>query len=157
MKKPESLDRVIEVAMLRRDDARVALAKAIQEHQQAEKQGQQLQDYVVEAQTRWGQRASVGVSPELLHHHRQFMARIDQAVDFQRGVVERLQLQVEHQQQELMLAERSLAGLDRFNERRQQHWLHHLARQEQKSNDEMAAHLHRRTHANQPYPGTEQP
>jgi flagellar biosynthesis chaperone FliJ len=49
MKKPEPLDRVIEVATLRRDDARVALARALQERQQAEKQGQQLRDYATEA------------------------------------------------------------------------------------------------------------
>jgi flagellar FliJ protein len=148
MKKPEPLDRVIEVATLRRDDARVALAQALQEQQQADKQGQQLQDYVVEAQTRWSQRAAQGVTPELLHHHRQFMARIDQAVEFQKGVVQRLRLQVEHRQHELLLAERALAGVGRYNDRRQQSWQHHLDRQEQKSNDEMAAHLHRR--ANNP-------
>ena len=61
---------------------------------------------------------------------------------------QRLRLQVEHRQHELLLAERALAGVGRYNDRRQQSWQHHLDRQEQKSNDEMAAHLHRR--ANNP-------
>ncbi|MEY2685459.1 MAG: hypothetical protein RJA09_2604 [Pseudomonadota bacterium] len=157
MKKPEPLDRVIEVATLRRDDARVALARALQERQQAEKQGQQLRDYATEAQTRWGQRAAQGVTAELLYHHRQFMARIDQAVEFQKGVVQRLQLQVDHQQHELLLAERSLAGLGRYEEKRQQHWQHHQNRIEQKNNDEMAAHLHRRHQTNNPTLGSPTP
>ena len=148
MKKPEPLDRVLEVATLRRDNARAALARALQERQQAERQGVQLQDYASEAQTRWSQKAAQGVTPELLYHHRQFMARIDQAVEFQRGVVQRLQLQVDHHQHELLLAERSLAGLGKFDEKRQQSWLHHQNRLEQKNNDEMAAHLHRRNQSN---------
>lgn len=157
MKKPEPLERVIEVATLRRDDARVSLAKALQERQQAERQGLQLQDYATEAQTRWGQRAAQGVTPELLYHHRQFMARIDQAVEFQRGVVQRLQLQVDHQQLELLMAERSLAGLGRYEEKRQQSWQHHQNRLEQKNNDEMAAHMHRRNPTVPHPPGSHTP
>ena len=60
MKKPASLDVVLEVSSRRRDETLQALGHAQRELQQAEFQLLQLQNYEQESQTRWGQRASQG-------------------------------------------------------------------------------------------------
>lgn len=150
MKKPASLDVVIEVSTRRRDNALQALGQAQRELQQAELQLLQLQNYEQESQTRWGQRAAQGVAPTLLFHHQTFMSKIDHAVHFQRGVIQRMQLNLQHCQQQVMLAERELASMNKFAERRHTAWQKQLDRQEQKANDEMAANLHRAHQAQHP-------
>ena len=143
MKKPASLEVVLEVGSLRRNQALQALAQAQNELRSAEQQMAQLCSYGDESQQRWSERASQGVSPALLHAHRSFMARIEHAVQFQRGVLDRLAGRIEQCQQGVMAAERELASLNKYAERRSQTWQRHLDRQEQKLNDDMAATLHR--------------
>jgi flagellar protein FliJ len=143
MKKPASLDTVLDVSRRKRDEALQTLGAAQREWQQAQAQMAQLQGYSQESLQRWSQRAAEGVTPMLLRAHQQFMARLDNAVLFQNGVLQRLQLNMEHCQQQVMQAERDLASLNKYAERREQVWQCQLLRQEQKSNDEMAANLHR--------------
>ncbi|HEX5806777.1 MAG TPA: flagellar export protein FliJ [Macromonas sp.] len=145
MKKPTSLHTVVEVCSQKRDEALQALGHAQRELQQAQQQMLQLQGYAQESQQRWSQRAAVGVSPSLLFTHRQFMAKLEHAVTFQNGVLQRLQLNIDHCKHQVMQAERELAGLNKYVERRDQQWQHQLHRQEQRRNDEMAANLHRQS------------
>ncbi|MFM2263434.1 MAG: hypothetical protein RI959_2110 [Pseudomonadota bacterium] len=150
MKKPASLNVVIEVSSRRRDDCLQALGQAQRELQQAELQLLQLQNYAQESQTRWRARASQGVAPALLYHHQTFMGKIDHAVHFQRGVIQRLQLNLQHCQQQVLMAERELASMNKFAERRHDAWQKQLERQEQKIYDEMAATVHRMHMAQHP-------
>ena len=143
MKPPQSLATVLEVATMRRDEALQALGKAQRESEQALLQMTQLESYVQDSLARWSQKASQGVNSSLLYHQQQFMGRLDHAIEFQRGVLQRLQAHIERCQQQVMLAERELAGLNRYVDKREQTWRQHEQRQEQKSNDEMAANLHR--------------
>ena len=143
MKKPASLETVLEVSRLKRDEALQALGAAQREWQQAQTQLAQLQSYSQESQQRWHEKTSVGVTPMLLSAHQQFMAKLEHAMTFQNGVLQRLQLNVTHCQQMVMQAERDLASLNKYSEKREQAWQHQLQRQEQRSNDEMAANLHR--------------
>jgi len=129
---------------MRRDDALRALGQARQAQDHAEQQLRQLQDYSVEAEMRWKHRASQGVTPQLLHHHRQFMARIDEAVRFQDDVIAKLVAEVARCEQVVHLAERELASLSKYVERKRMEQQQHLERQDQKRNDEMAANVHRR-------------
>jgi flagellar FliJ protein len=77
-------------------------------------------------------------------HHRQFMAKIDHALDFQRGVLrERMQL-IEHAQGQVHVCERDVAGLRKFTERKQMAVQHRVQRQDQKNTDEMALAIHLR-------------
>ncbi|WP_342132288.1 flagellar export protein FliJ [Hydrogenophaga sp. OTU3427] len=140
----DSFDRVVEVNTMRRDDALRALGQARQAQDHAEQQLRQLQDYSVEAEMRWKHRASQGVTPQLLHHHRQFMARIDEAVRFQDDVIAKLVAEVARCEQVVHLAERELASLSKYVERKRMEQQQHLERQDQKRNDEMAANVHRR-------------
>lgn len=139
-----SFERVVEVQALRRDDALRALGQARQAQDHAEQQLRQLQDYTDEAEMRWKHRASQGVTPQLLHHHRQFMARIDEAIRFQDDVINRLKSDVARCEKAVLVAERELASLSKYVERKRMEQQQHLERQDQKRNDEMAANVHRR-------------
>lgn len=139
-----SFKRVLEVNTMRRDDALRSLGQARQAQDHAEQQLRQLQDYATEAEMRWKHRACQGVTPQLLHHHRQFMARIDEAIRFQNGVMAKLLGEVTRCEQVVHLAERELASLSKYVERKRMEQQQHLERQDQKRNDEMAANVHRR-------------
>lgn len=143
MKTLRALETVVEVATRRRDEALQALGKAQREQQQAEQQLAQLQGYTAESLQRWRQRASVGISATLLQTQQNFMGKLDHAVSFQNGVLQRLQLNIDHCREQLVQAERELASLNKFVERREQAHQHRVQKQDQKANDEMAANQHR--------------
>jgi flagellar FliJ protein len=152
MKKPASLDTILEVATQRRDQALQALAQAQREWQQAQQQMLQLQGYTAESIQRWSQRsAQQGVTSTMLQTQQTFLAKLDHAVAFQNGVLERLQLHVDHCKQLVVQAERELASLQKYAERREHHWQRQQDRQEQRNNDEMAANVHQRNAAPTPW------
>ena len=94
----QTLNKVVELAEKRRDEALSALGQLQRERQVASEQMQQLQTYANEAQQRWNARCtSTGVDAALLHHHRQFMQKIDHAMEFQRGVLAQRVSQLEQQ------------------------------------------------------------
>ncbi|WP_286850586.1 flagellar export protein FliJ, partial [Hydrogenophaga sp. 70-12] len=89
----ETLDKVIELAERKRDEALAALSAARREHQAAQEQMDQLTAYAAEAQQRWQARCASGVDAAWLMHHRQFMAKVEHAMDFQTGVLGQKQRQ----------------------------------------------------------------
>lgn len=144
MKTTHQLAMVIEVAAQRRDESLRALGKAQNELEQARQQLAQLQDYAAESQARWQQRAMQGVSASLMQHQRQFMARIDHAVTFQADVMSGLEQAIARCRLEVSAAERELASLNKYAERRERAWQQEQQRQEQKATDETAAQAHQR-------------
>lgn len=144
MASERQLDTVVEVAGMRRDDTLRALGHARHALDQGRQQLEQLLGYAAESEARWKQRASQGVTTQLLLHHRQFMARIDEAARFQQDVIERLEAEVQRCEELTMAAERELAALNKFVDRKRQASQRAAERQDQKHNDEMAANAHRR-------------
>ncbi|HMN92466.1 MAG TPA: flagellar export protein FliJ [Hydrogenophaga sp.] len=138
MKRIETLNKVVELAEQRRDEALAALGRLEREMQQARQQMDQLEAYASEAQQRWSARRGSTVDPAVLGHHRQFMQKIEHAIGFQRSVLASRQNQIEQQQAQVHSAERDLAGLRRYTERQQQLLVSLALRQEQKQTDEMA-------------------
>lgn len=145
------LDTVVEVAGMRRDDCLRALGQARHALEQGRQQLEQLHSYADESQTRWNHRASQGVTAQLLHHHRQFMARIEEAARFQEDVLKRLEAEVLRCEQLAQAAERELAALNKFADRKRMAALQAAERTDQKHNDEMAANAHRRQASTQPW------
>lgn len=141
----QTLNKVVDIAEKRRDDARATLAQQQRELQIAHDQLQQLQTYADEAQQRWMTRSSgAGVDAQQLFHQRQFMAKIDHALEFQRGVIANREALIERTQNQVLLAERDVAGLRKFTERKLQAVQQKAQRQEQKATDEMALAIHLR-------------
>ena len=140
----QTLHKVVELAEKRRDEAMGNLGKMQRELQTAQDQMDQLQAYAQESQARWNARSSVGVDTALLMHHRQFMQKIDHAMEFQQGVLGERQAMIERGQEQVHATERDLAGLRKFAERKQMAITHRAQRQEQKQTDEMALAIHLR-------------
>ena len=140
----QTLNKVVELAHKRRDEALAKLAQLRREMAQAQDQMQQLQSYADEALQRWSQRSSVGVDAQVLQHHRQFMQKIDHAMEFQRGVLGQRQAQLDQAQQQVHVAERDLAGLRKYTDGKVQALLQRAQRAEQKQTDEMALTIHLR-------------
>ena len=72
------------------------------------------------------------------------MAKIDHALEFQRGVIANREALIERSQGQLMAAERDVAGLRKYTERKLQAAQQIAQRQEQKATDEMALSIHLR-------------
>ena len=140
----QTLNKVVEIAEKRRDEALGALGQMQRELLQAQDQMDQLQAYAQEAEQRWSARSSVGVDMALLMHHRQFMAKIDHALEFQRGVLRERGDLIERAQGQVHVCERDVAGLRKFTERKQLAVQHRVQRQDQKNTDEMALTIHLR-------------
>jgi flagellar FliJ protein len=140
----QTLNKVLELAEKRRDDALGNLGRLQRELQIAQDQMDQRSAYAQESQARWPARSSGGVDTALLMHHRQFMQKIDHAMEFQRGVLGERQAMIERSQEQVFAAERDLAGLRKFTERKQQAITHRAERQDQKHTDEMALAIHLR-------------
>lgn len=142
----QTLNKVVEIAEKRRDEAVAALAQQERELQIAQDQLQQLQTYAAEAQKRFMVRSSSGggVDAQQLFHQSQFMHKIDHALEFQRSVIANRETLMERCRNQLMVAERDVAGLRKFTERKIQAVQQKQQRQDQKATDEMALTIHLR-------------
>ena len=140
----KTLQKVVEIAEKRRKDALLLLGQQQREWQIANEQMVQLEAYAQEAEQRWELRSGVGVDAAMLHHHRHFMQKIQHAMEFQRGVMRDRQQRVDHGQAQVFAAERDVAGLRKFAERKEQAIQLTAQRQEQKTTDEMALNIHLR-------------
>jgi flagellar protein FliJ len=134
-----SLLLAIDLATSKRDEALAELQRT--EHSQAFAQDQmnQLQQYAQETEARWMQGAQVSTSPDMLHHHYQFMARLNQAISLQEGVLASHRQRVDVARQQLMQAEFRLASFKQVLATRQAAITKLRQRQEQKQMDEFAS------------------
>ena len=138
------LHKVVEIAEKRRKDALLALGQLQREWNMANEQMQQLEAYAQEAEQRWELRSGAGVDAAMLHHHRHFMQKVLHAIEFQRGVLQERQQRVDQGQAQVFVAERDVAGLRKYAERKEQAKAAQVERQEQKATDEMALNIHLR-------------
>lgn len=134
----KSLRTVIDTATTRRDNAGAALAFARQQLAQGQAQLKQLADYVDEGQGKWTQRAAQGVTVVLMQHQRQFMDKIQAAIDFQHNVLTQRQAQVDRALQALQAAEIALAKVKKVEQITLAEKSLKANKAEQKLNDEMA-------------------
>lgn len=141
----KTLNLAIEVSERRRDQASQQLGQAQQRHIAAQQQLDQLQSYAQETEARWESQARVCALPELMHHHFQFMARLDQATAMQqRAVAEHLRW-VDLARKALLAAELRVATLRQAVRNKQAVLDVQLQRREQRQMDEMAANRYAMT------------
>jgi len=139
MHKFNSLCVAIELAETSRDQALALLQQQRNHLGYAQDQMDQLQSYAKETETRWAQNAQAGTRPELLHHHYQFMTRLQQAVVLQQDVLAGSTTRLKAAQQQVLQAEVHMAGLKLLLAKRQAGQLQQEQRREQKQMDEFAA------------------
>lgn len=139
MYKFNSLQLAIDLAMLKRDHAMTELMKHRQTCAFAQDQMDQLLQYATETEMRWTQGAQRSTTPELLHHHYQFMGRLQQAVDLQQGVLTGYMDKLEFAENALLQAEFRLAALKKLMVKKQDEATRQYMRRDQKQMDEFAA------------------
>lgn len=134
-----ALQVAIEVAQRQRDGARQALLDLQRIAQAGQAQLDQLRQYAQETEQRWGMRAGAAVQPEVMHHHYQFMARLEHTMGLQADIVQAQGQRVAQARQVLMQAELRVQSLQKVLQRKQQEQALAQQRREQKQTDERAS------------------
>ncbi len=134
----------IELAARNRDAAAAALSQARAQQNGAQAQLEQLEMYAGETETRWTSQARIKATPELMHHHYQFMGRLYQALDMQRGVLQQHERRVLGCIGGLRETELRLVSLQKVVAKHRSDAARVQARRDQKEVDEFAAQQMRR-------------
>jgi flagellar FliJ protein len=147
MSKLKSVQLAIEHATRQRDELAKTLARVERAVVFVHQQMAQLQGYATDTDTRWIGSGSKSLSTELVHHHYQFMDRLQQAIRLQSGVVENTARQLEQAKLNLLQAEFRLSGLNQILKTRQADLMCLQRRREQRQTDEYAALQYSRNRA----------
>lgn len=139
MSKFRGIRLAIDLAVTKRDQAVTVLQMQRRNHAFAQSQMDQLQQYATETEQRWMSSAQQGTSPELMQHHYQFMARLQQAVGLQQGALVTANSKVQAAEQQVLQAEFRIASLKMVLTKREGDLAKVHQRQEQKQMDEFAA------------------
>lgn len=131
----------MELAERQRDMVAKSLAMAVQNQQAAQAQMQQLEAYARETEVKWMQRAQVAASPELMQHHYQFMAKLEQAIAFQVRVIDNHTGRVMQVRLSLIEVEQRLARFKHILAMRQAEITLVHNRLEQRQMDELASRM----------------
>ena len=134
----------IDLAARQRDAARHAVVRLRGQGRNAQLQLDQLASYAAETRQRWGAREGATLLPEVLRHQRQFLQRLEQTMDIQRGVVRELGLRIDRAVAQLAAAEARLESLRHVLQRRLREDALRQQRREQKETDELAMQRHAR-------------
>lgn len=139
MSKFRGLRLALDLAVVKRDQAVAVLQALRRSHGFAQSQMDQLQQYATETEERWIMSAQKGTAPELLQHHYQFMARLQQAVLLQQAALEASVRKVQLAEQQVLQAEFRIASLKTVLGSRQSDLDKQIQRQEQKQMDDFAS------------------
>ena len=139
MPKFRSIRLAVDLAVAKRDQALAVLQTHRRNYAFAQSQMDQLQQYALETEQRWTTSAQISTTPELLQHHYQFMARLNQAVLLQQGALATSVSKVQAAEQQVLQAEFRIASLKLVLAKRQGELTTLHERQEQKQMDEFAS------------------
>ena len=142
-----ALHTLLEHAVRQRDEALAALLHAEQAAHRLRLQAEQLHTYRGEYHERGPTRAGSTAPVELLHCHRNFMQRLDQALGQQNGQLQTAEARVLQLRGTLLAHETRVASVRKLLERRAQEQRLVAARLEQRRSDDAAVQRHRRRHA----------
>ena len=132
------LQTLLERAEQERDTAVQALRQAEALVAQAEQQAQALHSYRSDYDQRWTARFQQTGTPELLHCHRGFGQRLDQAIGHQQANTQHLGNRVQQARNQLLLREQRVAAVRKLMARRQAEQLAVANRRDQRTTDEAA-------------------
>ncbi len=138
MHSPALLQTLLQRAEADRDTAAAVLRQAETLQQQADAQARQLSDYRGEYDQRWTAHFRSSGTPELLHCHRGFGQRLDQAINHQQINTQHLGNRVQQARSVLLAREQRVAAVRKLIERRQAEGQRLAAQRDQRSTDEAA-------------------
>lgn len=124
-----------------RDEAKLAYQRALEARMRASNQLQMLVDYRGDYVARWTQQFRQSGAPEIMRAYREFMVKLDQAIEQQRGTLTGTEAQVQRCHQALVAAETRAAAVRKLIERRDAEHARREERQARKEMDEIAQRL----------------
>jgi flagellar FliJ protein len=105
----------------------------------AQAQMDQLCSYSDETHQKWLLASKVGVSPEIMRHQIQFMARLQEAIVLQQSVLKNIDADIQRVQKNYLGSELRLASLELMQKKLQLNVDALQKRKEQKQADEFAS------------------
>jgi flagellar FliJ protein len=129
----------ISVACKKRDGLVQMLNRYQRIYSYANDQMMQLSAYARETNEKWRVSSQRGTSPELMCHHYQFMARLEDAMTLQTDVLKNAEVDVHNSRQKFFAAEVRIASLELMQKKMQSSIDLLKARKDQKQSDEFAA------------------
>jgi flagellar FliJ protein len=132
------LPQLLEQAEAARDAARARLLRATEAARRLQQQAEQLHAYRDDYRRRAPALGSRGASMELVRCHRDFMARLDQAIEQQAAQLRGAERECEHARAQLVEREMRAAAVARLIERRAAERLRQANRLEARRQDEAA-------------------
>jgi flagellar FliJ protein len=139
------LQTLLQRAEAERDTAVAVLRQIEGLVQQAELQARQLLDYRSDYDQRWTARFRESGTPELLHCHRGFGQRLDQAIGHQQTNTSHLGNRLQQARDVLLAREQRVAAVRKLIDRRQVELQKFAARRDQRNTDEAAQRAASRT------------
>jgi flagellar FliJ protein len=134
----ESLDLLLEREQRRRDDARGAVLKAVRNEEAAREQLDGLTTYRSDYCQRWTAQFSKAATMDIVRCYQAFVARLDQAISQQQGMVRSAQAGIENARKRLVEREVRLATVQRLIDRRREQFARAENRLAQRNLDEFA-------------------
>lgn len=138
-----ALKTLLEHAEKQRDIALASVVQAEGQLREMHEQATQLLDYRDEYRQRHPAQGGRSASIELLRCHRDFMHRLDQAMQQQQMQVQQAQARCTRLRQVLLGHETRVASVLKLLQRREVKTQHHSTRLEQRRSDEAAMHQQR--------------
>ena len=139
MTKPFSLQPVLELMQARSDEATQNLARLIASERDAKSKFDMLEQYRAEYAQRFQQAAGNGMTPREWHNYREFLSRLDEAIDVQRKVVNQQALNTAAGQQVWQQQRTKLKAIDTLSARHYSNENALESKRIQKTQDEFAA------------------
>ena len=134
----------VDMATRVRDDAGSVLLRVQRKLRAALDQIEQLESYAADTESKWSVTSQVCAVPEIVRNYYQFMGRLQQAIDLQRGVIADLQREMAAAKLALLDAEIRIASLNKLLSKKQTIVERRQAGRDQRQLDEFAAMQHRR-------------
>jgi flagellar FliJ protein len=134
-----SLFLAIQMAKKTRDGFAAQFKRCKQSMSNAQGQMDQLCSYAGETHEKWILVSQVGVSPEIMRHQIQFMARLQEAIGLQRSVLQDIDTDTQRVHKNYRDSELRLASLEHMQKKRRSNLDALQIRREQKQTDEFAA------------------
>ncbi|MDE1547402.1 flagellar export protein FliJ [Dechloromonas agitata] len=136
MAQPFSLQPLLELMQTRTDEATRTLGKLIAAEQSQRSRLQMLEQYREEYAQRLRDSIAQGITRLVMLNYQEFLARIDEAIEQQRIVVQNSELSTKAGQEQWKAQNRQLKAIDTLSQRHDARQRYRENRQEQKLQDE---------------------
>ncbi len=145
MPKPFPLQTVLDLMQARSDDATQQLARLIANERDAKTKLELLSNYRNDYALRFTQAAQNGLSQREWHNYREFLNRLDEAIDLQKHAVAQHERHTATGQQHWQEQRKNLKAFDTLSARHSHNEARKEEKREQKAQDEVASQRHTKT------------